>query len=160
VRLEPLTQSDLAPLALPDLHERTGGNPRFVTALVRQGSVGKLEQTLAETLIGRCRAEGELAHRLLVWASTLGEAFEPQELSRLGLGDPLRVTEELERLCERKILSVEGFRFRFRYSIVRQVLLHSVSPARQRVMREHVRSARCEEPESGETEPETIPLMR
>jgi DNA-binding SARP family transcriptional activator len=160
VHLEPLTRSELAPLGVPDLHERTGGNPRFVTAMVRQGSVDNLDQTLAERLIATCRAEGALAYRLLVWASALDEAFEPEQLARLSLGDPLRVTEELERLCERKILSVDGFRFRFRYSIVRQVLLHSVSPARSRVMRERLRPARREEPEPGQTEPEAIALTR
>ena len=34
VRLEPLTQRELAPLAIPGLHDRTGGNPRVVVAAV------------------------------------------------------------------------------------------------------------------------------
>ena len=41
---------------------------------------------------------------------------------------------ELERLCERRFLRVEGIRFRFRYDLVRQVLLESVSPARRRLL--------------------------
>jgi DNA-binding SARP family transcriptional activator len=40
VRLEPLTQSELAPLAIPGLHDRTGGNPRFVVAAVHARGAG------------------------------------------------------------------------------------------------------------------------
>jgi len=151
VRLEPLTRTELAPLGLPDLHERTGGNPRFVTAAVRQGSAGNLEQTLAETVLTRCRAEGPLAYRLLVSASVLGEAFEPEVLASMTLVDPIRVTEELERLCDRRLLSIDGFRFRFRFRVCREVLLYSVSPARRRVLRERVTAAGCEwRPEQAE----------
>jgi hypothetical protein len=115
-----------------------------VTAAVRQGSAGNLEQTLAETVLTRCRAEGPLAYRLLVSASVLGEAFEPEVLARMTLVDPIRVTEELERLCDRRLLAVDGFRFRFRFRICREVLLYSVSPARRRVLRERVTAAGCE----------------
>jgi DNA-binding SARP family transcriptional activator len=159
VRLEPLTKSELAPLGISDLHERTGGNPHFVTAALRQRSAGNLEQTLAETLLARCRAEGLLACRLLVCASVLGEAFAPEDLSKVTLVDPLLVTEELDRLCDRRLLSVDGFRFRFRFSIVREVLLHTVSPARRRVLLERLTAARPEG-RTDRTEPQAIPLTR
>jgi DNA-binding SARP family transcriptional activator len=159
VRLEPLTKSELAPLAISDLHERTGGNPRFVTAAVRQGSVGNLEQTLAETLLAHCRAEGALAYRLLVSASVLGEGFEWEDLSKVTVVDPLLVTEELERLCTRGLLRVDGFRFGFRFSIVREVLLHTVSPARQGVLRERLTAARRER-RPDRTEPHATLLAR
>ena len=48
--------------------------------------------------------------------------------------DVSELTEELERLCELRILRVDGLRFRFRYDLVRQVLLGSMSPARQRLL--------------------------
>ena len=50
--------------------------------------------------------------------------------------DAAALVEELERLCERRILRVDGLRFRFRYELVRQVLLESISPARRRLLRE------------------------
>jgi DNA-binding SARP family transcriptional activator len=159
VRLEPLTEGELAPLGIPNLHEKTGGNPRFVAAAVRGGGAGELEQTLSETLLGRCRAEGVGSCRLLIWASVLGESFDPEEVSALSCVDPLLVTEEFDRLCGRNILRVDGIRFRFRYSIFRDVLLHSVSPARQRVMGERAASARRER-ESGRIEPQAVPLAR
>ena len=159
VRLEPLTASELAPLGIPNLYERTGGNPRFVAAAVRGGGGGKLEQTLSETLLARCRAEGAVACRLLIWASVLGESFDPEEVSALSSVDPLMVVEEFDRLCGRNILCVDGIRFRFRYTIFRNVLLHSVSPARRRIMCERATS-RQHGRESGRTQLHAVPLAR
>ena len=159
IRLNPLTPSELAPLGIPRLHERTGGNPRFVAVAMRGGGAGELEQTLSETLLAQCRAEGAVACRLLIWASVLGQAFDPDEVSTLSGVDLLQVTEEFDRLCARNILRVDGIRFRFRYSIFRDVLLHSVSPARRRVMCHRVTSARRER-EFGQTESEAVPLTR
>jgi hypothetical protein len=48
--------------------------------------------------------------------------------------DATELAEELERLCEHRILRVDGFHFRFRYDLVRQVLLTSISPARRRLL--------------------------
>lgn len=114
VRLEPLTPTELAPLGIPGLYERTCGNPRFVAAAVRSAGASDLEQTLSEALLAQCRAEGAVACRLLIWASVLGEAFDPDEVSTLSGVDPLSVTEEFDRLCGRHILCVDDLRFRFR----------------------------------------------
>jgi hypothetical protein len=48
------------------------------------------------------------------------------------------LSEELERLCERRILRVDGTGFRFRYDLVRQVLLESISPARRELLRQRL----------------------
>ena len=133
VRLEPLTPGELAPLAVPDLHESTGGNPRFVAETVTSGS-GELPATLAETILARCQSEGAAAHRVLLAASTLEQPFDPETLAALLRADAAELIEELERLCERRMLRVDGLRFRFRYDLVRQVLLASLSPARRRLL--------------------------
>ena len=52
--------------------------------------------------------------------------------------DAAELTEELERLCERRILRIDGLGFRFRYDLVRQVLLGSISPARHRLLRQRL----------------------
>ena len=52
--------------------------------------------------------------------------------------DEDELIEELERLCEHRILRIDGLRFRFRYQLVREVLLASISPARQRLVRERL----------------------
>jgi DNA-binding SARP family transcriptional activator len=141
IALEPLTASDLAPLGLPDLHATTGGNPRFVTDAVVNGSQPELSATLAHALLDQCRAEGAQAHRILLAASTLDQPFEPELLAGLVLANATELVEELERLCERRILRVDGFRFRFRYDLVRQVLLASLSPARRRLLQTHPKPA-------------------
>ena len=135
VRLNPLTAAELAPLAVPDLHESTGGNPRFVAETVTSGSRGELPATLAETVLARCRSEGAASYRVLLAAATLAQPFAPEPLAALLRADPAELTEELERLCERRILRVDGPRFRFRYGLVREVLLASLSPARRRLLR-------------------------
>jgi len=48
------------------------------------------------------------------------------------------LTEELERLCERRMLRVDGLGFRFHYELVRQVLLESISPARRQLLHERL----------------------
>ncbi len=134
VRLEPLSPAELAPLGIPDLHESTGGNPRFVAEAIACGGLSGPSRSLAEALIAQCRAEGAWAYRVLVAASVVEQPFEPEPLADLLDVDPTALTEELERLCERRILRIDGLRFRFRYDLVRQVLLEHVSPARRRLM--------------------------
>ena len=148
VRLEPLTAAELEPLAIPGLHDSTGGNPRFVVDALACGRAADP----SEALLAQCRAEGEAGYRVLVAASVLEQPFEPATLAELLGADPAKLTEELERLCERRILRVDGLRFRFRYDVVRRVLLESVSPARRRLM-----LRRLERLPSG---PESVPVER
>jgi DNA-binding SARP family transcriptional activator len=142
VRLSPLTPADVAPLAVPDLYEATGGNPRFVAAAVTSGSYGEFPATLAETLLARCRSEGAAAYSVLLAAAALEQPFDPEPLAALLRADVAELIEELERLCERRVLRVDGPRFRFRYGLVRDVLLTSLSPARRRLLRQPARPAR------------------
>ena len=65
----------------------------------------------------------------------LEQPFEPEALAALLRVDEVELVEELERLCARRILRIDGLRFRFRYQLVGAVLLDSLSPARQRLLR-------------------------
>jgi DNA-binding SARP family transcriptional activator len=134
LRLGPLSASELTPLGVPGLHETTGGNPRFVTEALANGHRPECSHTLADALLAQCRAEGERAYRVLAAASVLEQPFDPEPLAALLGVDPAELLEELERLCGRRLLRVDGLRFRFRYDLVRQVLLESVSPARRRLL--------------------------
>ena len=138
VRLEALTANDLAPLGIPDLHESTGGNPRLVTEAISADARGELSAALTEALLAQCRAEGAGAYRVLLAASVLEQPFEPEPLATVLRVDEVELVEELERLCERRILRIDGLRFRFRYQLVGEVLLESLSPARQRLLRERL----------------------
>ena len=156
IRLEPLTDHELAPLGIADAHRRTGGHPGLVANLIASGSDPDLRGSLSELLLARCRAEGAAAFRILLTAATLPHPFEPDVLAAVLKTDPVALVEQLEQLCDRRILRVDGLRFRFRYAIVRDVLAAAVSPARGRLLRERaarfnerqeiVRSARHEIP--------------
>jgi len=134
VRLEPLSSTDLEPLGIPDLHESTGGNPGFVAETVSNGNRPALSPTLSDALLGQCRAAGAYAYRVLLAASLFEQPFDPETLAALLQVEATELAEELERLCEHRILRIDGFHFRFRYDLVRQVLLASISPARRRLL--------------------------
>lgn len=133
VRLDVLSAEDLDALGLRDLGESTGGHPRLIAdVLGGEGPGGS--RTLRDALLAQCRAEGPHRHRLLVAASVLEQPFAPDALAALlGTGED-EVVEELERLCERRLLRVDGLGFRFRYDLVRQVLAEGISPARRRIL--------------------------
>jgi hypothetical protein len=135
VRLEPLTAAELAPLGVPQLHASTGGNPRFVAATVAEQGLG---DALVETLLAQCRAEGAWGYRVLLAAAVLDQPFAPEPLAALLAADVAELVEELDRLCERRILRVDGPCFAFRYALVRDVLVDSLSPARRRLLRERL----------------------
>jgi DNA-binding SARP family transcriptional activator len=139
IRLEPLTDHELAPLGIPDIHGRTGGHPALVASLIASGSDPDLRGSLSELLLARCRAEGPVAFRVLMTAATLPEPFEPEVLAALLETDPVALVERLEQLCDRRILRIDGLRFRFRYAIQRDVLRAAVSPARDRLLRDRAR---------------------
>ena len=132
VRLEPLSADELAPLGMPDLHEATGGNPRFVAeALANEPPGRRARGRSSEALIAQCRAEGDAGYRVLVAASVLEQPFEPEPLADLLGVDGGELIEELERLCERRILRVDGSASAFGTTSSRQALLgsHLARPA-------------------------------
>jgi DNA-binding SARP family transcriptional activator len=136
VRLAPLTEADLAPLGIPDIHEATGGNPRLVSGVVASDGEQTLTTALSETLLAQCRAAGARAYRILLAASAAEPPFDPEPLADLLEMRVVELVEELERLCERRILRVDGPGFRFRYGLVRDVLRATLSPARERLLRQ------------------------
>jgi len=138
VQLGPLSAAELEPLGIPELHLSTGGHPSFVAEAVACGRRAKPSQTMIEALLSQCRAEGPWGWRVLTAASVLEQPFEPEPLAGLLDVDAADLIEELERLCERRLLRIDGLRFRFRYDLVRMVLLDSVSPARQHLLRQRI----------------------
>jgi hypothetical protein len=134
LHLEPLSLDELALSGLGDLYESTGGDPRLVTEALDCGQDAAPSKTLTDALLAQCRAEGDWGYRMLITASVLEQPFEPERLADLLGADANSVVEELERLCERRLLRIDGLRFRFRNELVRRVLVGSISPARQRLL--------------------------
>jgi DNA-binding SARP family transcriptional activator/DNA-binding CsgD family transcriptional regulator len=155
VRLQPLSAAELEPLVIPDLHDFTDGNPRFVLEAIANGHRAEPSEAFADTLLAQCRAEGASAYRILLTASALEQPFEPEPLATVLQIDTAELVDELERLCERRILRIDGPRFRFRYQLVRNVLLAKLSPARRRLLR--VRLHALDAPRSAQTHGPTQP---
>jgi DNA-binding SARP family transcriptional activator len=135
VRLDALTAEELEPLGIEGIHDATGGHPAFVAERIAGGAQPDLRRSTSELVIARCRAEGADAYRILLTAATLAEPFQPEIVAAVLGSEPVDLTERLEELCDRRILRIEGFGFRFRYAIVRDVLAATVSPARRRLLR-------------------------
>ena len=121
----------------------------FYTVISAQSGVERVrkhEDLAAET--NRLEEEVLEGYKNLVVLRNSVEQTTEQKLQ--ASGRLMRLIEELERLCERRILRIDGLRFRFRYEMVRQVLLGSVSPARQRLLHErlagHVEDAALDPP--------------
>jgi hypothetical protein len=106
-----------------------------VAETVANGGHDGRSRALTERLLARCRSEGSAAYRLLRAAATLAQPFNPDNLAALLRSDQLELIDELERLCARRILHVDGTRFGFRYDLVREALLGSLSPARRALFR-------------------------
>jgi len=140
IDLDALDPGDVDRLGIPELYELTGGNPRFVAEAMRTGEAGP-SKGLVEALIAQCRAEGLWGCRILTTAALLEQPFDPRPLAALLDTDPGTLSEDLETFCERRILRVDGLRFRFRYAIVRDVLVESISPARRTLLLERLRPA-------------------
>ncbi len=137
VELGPLEPGDLAPLGIDRLYEQTAGHPLFLVERLRAGTdhdPDRVPETLRELVLTRCRTAGPQAYRILAAASIVGRSFDPVVLARMLDTRTATLTEELEELCRRRLLTVVGMRFDFRHDLVRDALLTSLSPARQRAL--------------------------
>ena len=114
------------------LHEQTGGHPQLVRAVL-DDDPGQAE-ALATTLRARCRECGPFGYRILLTASVLDSPFGPDDLADVLDVDPLPLVEQLEELCELRLLVPDGDRFRFRYPLLREALQRSLTPARRRLL--------------------------
>lgn len=141
LRLGPLSRSVVDALGRPGLYERTGGHPLLTAECLEAEANGRADDVLIALgpwVLEQSQSAGPLAHRLLVTAAVLGRPFCPEELTSVVDGPPAELAAELDRLCERGLLRVEGAGFDFRFELVREVLANSVSPARRRLVRDRL----------------------
>lgn len=113
-----------------DLHERTGGNPFFLTELARIGDGGRLPATVEAAIRARVGPLPEAG--LLRTASVLGRDLDPAELAHLCGHDEEEVEAALEKGIEAGLL-VPGPQggVRFRHVLVQEAL-HAGLPATER----------------------------
>ena len=95
--------------------------------------------SVRDAVLGRVRALGETARRLLEAASLLGDRFE---LALLDGATPLAAEDAAAALehaqAARLLAEAEGGGYRFAHDLVRQCLAESLSPARRRLLHERL----------------------
>jgi DNA-binding SARP family transcriptional activator len=135
LRLEALSRDELDDDAL---HDQTGGHPQLIRAILDDDP--GCAEALAASLLARCRDCGPFGYRILLTASILDSPFGPDELADVLGVDPLPLVEQLEELCDLRLLAPDGDRFRFRYPLLREALLRSLTPARRRLLHARIPS--------------------
>ena len=118
IPLGALEEADLAPLGIADLYHRTEGHPLFVSLALAPADGGK--RSPSEVVAARCRAEGDVAYRLLSAACLLEESFSASRLAAVVGMKTAAVAQELDRLCHRRLLSLDDGHFRFRTRLMRR----------------------------------------
>jgi DNA-binding SARP family transcriptional activator len=136
IQLEALDEHDLAPLDIDDLYHRTEGHPLFVGLAVAAGEGGR--RLRSEWVSNRCRGEGEGACRLLSAACLLEESFSASRLAAILDMETAEVAEQLDRLCQRRLLSLDDWRFRFRTRLMREAMADSLSPAGRSMLEQRI----------------------
>lgn len=152
IPLGALDDADLTPLGIADLYHRTEGHPLFVSlALAPDGGA---KRSPADVVAARCRGEGDVAYRLLSAACMLEESFSASRLAAVLGMTTTAVAPELDRLCHRRLLSLEDGHFRFRTRLMREAMADSLTPAsrallEQRISRDGPPGPNAKRPEHG-----------
>jgi len=90
--------------------------------------------SVRDAVLGRVRALGEPARRLLEAASLAGDSFTLQVLDGLAPLPPAQAVAVFEHAQAARLLLPAGAGYRFAHDLVRQCLADSLSPARRRLL--------------------------
>ncbi|MFC5178809.1 ATP-binding protein [Nocardioides taihuensis] len=128
-RLSPAAVAELARGSglEPDvLHDLTGGNPYFVTELLRGAPGDQLPTSARDAVLGRVDGLARGPRRLLETASLLGARADLDLLDELVAPEP----EAWDALLDSGLLVAEGGDLRFRHEITRLAVQETVPPHR------------------------------
>ena len=132
LRLPPLSVAAVRELAEPhgipagELHERTGGNPFYVTEVVAAG--GGLPASVRDAVHARAARLPARARRLLDAVAVLPGAAELELLGRIAP----RELASLPLCVARGMLIAEGAAVRFRHELARLAIEDAIEPRRKR----------------------------
>lgn len=108
------------------LHHLTGGNPYFVTEVLRNTGPGDLPASTRDAVLGRVDGLTRPARRLLEAASLLGTRVDLDLLAEVVAAS----TGSLDELIDSGLLVAEGRHLRFRHEITRLAVEETVAPHR------------------------------
>lgn len=126
-----------------ELHERTGGNPFYVTEIIAGGG-NDVPPTIRDAVLGRASRVGIDGRAVVEAASAIGAVVEPDVLSRV-VG--VSVDDALDECLSAGILRLSGDDVIFRHALTRDVLLASMSPSRRRGLHRRILDVLIADPE-------------
>lgn len=138
--LPPLTVDAVAELAAGSgldplvLHERTAGNPFYVTEIVAAGG-DTIPDTVFDAVLARAAPLPDDARAVLDTGAILGDTFDPDLLEAV-IGSP--VLDPLDACLAEGILRSKGRRIAFRHGLVADVLRRAMSLPRRRALHRRV----------------------
>ncbi len=106
------------------LHERTGGNPFYVTEVVA-GTPARIPPTVRDAVLARAARLSAKGRETLEAAAVIGPTVEHALLARV-LDAPAS-----EECLSRGLLQTDGRRYAFRHELARQAILEATDPARR-----------------------------
>jgi DNA-binding SARP family transcriptional activator len=131
--LEPLDLTAVAALVgadrAPLLHERSGGNPLFLTELAALDEEDQLPESIRHAVKQRCQRTGAAAATLRI-AAVLGPDIDLDLLAAVTDSRPSELLDHLEVGLRRKFLVEEGPDFVFAHTLVREALAATVGSSR------------------------------
>jgi DNA-binding CsgD family transcriptional regulator/tetratricopeptide (TPR) repeat protein len=126
--LEPLSIESVGELARGsgldpvELHQRTSGNPFYVTEVIA-GAPASIPATVRDAVLARAARLSPEGRRTLEVAAVIGPAIEPALLR--GVLDGSTAAEEC---LARGVLRTDGQRYFFRHEVARQAILEATDP--------------------------------
>ena len=123
--------TDLDPV---ELHERTGGNPFYVTEVIA-GAPARIPATVRDAVLARAARLSPPAQATLEAAAVIGPTVEPALL-----GAVVEAPAAAECLAN-GLLQADGQRYAFRHELARQAILDATDPGRRIALHAAVLSA-------------------
>ncbi|ONI81056.1 hypothetical protein ALI144C_21100 [Actinosynnema sp. ALI-1.44] len=131
VELAPLSRDQVAELVGPDvsqhrlsqLHDLSGGNPLYLDALSKAGTVASFDAVLHAELAMLAEPERLIAHA----AAVLDDPFELATVARVAELPERAAKGALDELVVRDLVRTDGGKWRYRHPLVRRAAYGSAS---------------------------------
>jgi DNA-binding CsgD family transcriptional regulator/tetratricopeptide (TPR) repeat protein len=151
LHVPPLSEAAVAELARgtdldpSELHERTGGNPFYVTEVVA-GAPARIPASVRDAVLARVARLTPAGRNTLEAAGVIGAVVDP------GLLAHAVDVPDAEDCLARGLLEAHGRDYAFRHELARQAVLEATDPGRRRALHARVLAALEARPQ-GEHEP-------
>jgi DNA-binding CsgD family transcriptional regulator/tetratricopeptide (TPR) repeat protein len=128
IPLAPLSRESVGELARGtgldphELHQRTGGNPFYVTEVIA-GAPARIPATVRDAVLARAARLSPAARRTLEAAAVIGPTLEPELVAHAV--DDIAAEECLAH----GLLQADERRYRFRHEVAREAILGATDPA-------------------------------